>query len=386
MAKDKEVMPKDDDVYTVQQYLDYIYDYIEFYYYNKSSVYNTTIEGQDVVVDCEWLYTHSGSVGTSDYNALNNKPSINNVTLEGNKQPIDLGLASRNELFAFETEVDDHFTADEATVTALAAVVDTKADIYWRPATIELKEVMVGFGTTPTILDFSGITDVSITQMVPEYGINISRGEQSDGMDAQYLTYWWRQGDPGNVVSLVIGGYLDYYGDNVLFGGTRVLSCNTDTKVVTWDTAFLAAHSDKKIEIDSFVDYPDAQTITIAYVNGAPLPSSGKKSGRKIPGVRAPRGDSTLVGEVIMFTTVPKDGTKVDCLFNYDTTEALNASLVSAFTGLQQINILLDTVIPGFTEALNDLVGRVAALEAKVPDAPAGVTEPYVLTVDQEQT
>ena len=34
----------------------------------------------------------SGSSGTTDYNALTNKPSINGITLTGNKTPLDLGI------------------------------------------------------------------------------------------------------------------------------------------------------------------------------------------------------------------------------------------------------------------------------------------------------
>ena len=34
----------------------------------------------------------SGSSGTTDYNALTNKPSINGITLTGNKTSIDLGI------------------------------------------------------------------------------------------------------------------------------------------------------------------------------------------------------------------------------------------------------------------------------------------------------
>lgn len=40
------------------------------------------------------LATGGGSGGTSDYSALENKPSINNVTLSGNKTSADLGLVS----------------------------------------------------------------------------------------------------------------------------------------------------------------------------------------------------------------------------------------------------------------------------------------------------
>ena len=44
----------------------------------------------------EWIIATygggSGSGGTTDYNALTNKPSINGITLTGNKTPFDLGI------------------------------------------------------------------------------------------------------------------------------------------------------------------------------------------------------------------------------------------------------------------------------------------------------
>ena len=41
---------------------------------------------------------HGGGGGTSDYEDLDNKPSINNVTLSGNKTATQLGLASASDL------------------------------------------------------------------------------------------------------------------------------------------------------------------------------------------------------------------------------------------------------------------------------------------------
>lgn len=42
----------------------------------------------------KWREWAGGGGGTSDYSDLSNKPSINNVTLSGNKTNSDLGLAS----------------------------------------------------------------------------------------------------------------------------------------------------------------------------------------------------------------------------------------------------------------------------------------------------
>ena len=48
-----------------------------------------------------------GSGGTSDYSELDNKPSINNVTLSGNKTAADLGLATSSELSGKQDTIND---------------------------------------------------------------------------------------------------------------------------------------------------------------------------------------------------------------------------------------------------------------------------------------
>lgn len=61
---------------------------------------NTTVDGQQLTEDnidtllgaFMFKLNSGGSGGTTDYNALSNKPSINNVVLEGNKTLADLGL------------------------------------------------------------------------------------------------------------------------------------------------------------------------------------------------------------------------------------------------------------------------------------------------------
>lgn len=56
----------------------------------------------------KWREFSSGSSGTSDYSDLTNKPSIENVTLSGNKSASDLGLAKTSDLTGFITKsVDD---------------------------------------------------------------------------------------------------------------------------------------------------------------------------------------------------------------------------------------------------------------------------------------
>jgi hypothetical protein len=73
----------------------------------------------------EWiLQTAGGGSGTSDYSQLSNNPSINNVTLQGNKSLSDLGTYSKAEIDGMteietieliydETEDKDYFPADK---------------------------------------------------------------------------------------------------------------------------------------------------------------------------------------------------------------------------------------------------------------------------------
>lgn len=48
--------------------------------------------------DTEWVDQSGGGGGTTDYDDLTNKPSINNVTLSGNKTAAQLGLAAASDI------------------------------------------------------------------------------------------------------------------------------------------------------------------------------------------------------------------------------------------------------------------------------------------------
>jgi hypothetical protein len=54
--------------------------------------------------DLEWVNQSGGGGGTSNYNDLTNKPSINNVTLSGNKTAAQLGLQTELTIDAIPTE------------------------------------------------------------------------------------------------------------------------------------------------------------------------------------------------------------------------------------------------------------------------------------------
>lgn len=73
----------------------------------------------------------TGAAGTTTYTALTDKPSINNVALEGNKTSTDLGLQPAGS-YATVSELDDYLTIDDAianyaTKTELAGKADTTA-------------------------------------------------------------------------------------------------------------------------------------------------------------------------------------------------------------------------------------------------------------------
>ena len=73
----------------------------------------------------------TGAAGTTTYTALTDKPSINNVALEGNKTAADLGLQPAGS-YATVSELDEYLTTDDAianyaTKTELAGKADTTA-------------------------------------------------------------------------------------------------------------------------------------------------------------------------------------------------------------------------------------------------------------------
>lgn len=76
--------------------------------------------------DTEWADESGGGSGTTDYRDLENKPSIENITLSGNKSASDLGLAKTSDLSDFITKaVDDLINYYTKTQTYTKAEVDT---------------------------------------------------------------------------------------------------------------------------------------------------------------------------------------------------------------------------------------------------------------------
>ena len=84
--------------------------------------------GLDSNLSPVWVNQSGGGGGTSDYADLTNKPSINNVTLSGNKTGADLGLASATDLSTVSTTAQAAQTAAQAAQTTANDAADDAAD------------------------------------------------------------------------------------------------------------------------------------------------------------------------------------------------------------------------------------------------------------------
>lgn len=89
---------------------------------------------------------HGGSGGTTDYSDLTNKPSINNVTLSGNKTASDLGLATPSDIVQSDwNESDDTskaYIANKPTIPAAQEQADWNEADSTDPAYIKNKPTL----------------------------------------------------------------------------------------------------------------------------------------------------------------------------------------------------------------------------------------------------
>lgn len=116
---------------------------------------------------------NGGGGGTSDYSDLSNKPSINSVTLSGNKTADDLGLQNEVEIInKLETDTSLTLVADKFYVwpemSTLAVTVTSTGMYMFRFAS----------GSTPTTLTVTGATmpDSFTVEANRVYEVNIYQG------------------------------------------------------------------------------------------------------------------------------------------------------------------------------------------------------------------
>lgn len=134
----------------------------------------TTTAKSNLVVAINEAAQSGGGSGTSDYSALSNKPSINNVTLSGNKSLSDIGAASAADVADLSTRVNMLGTANFDLTTATdhyyissdgtkndstnwsAIVIDDPTRFYRLDATLG--------SNSSTILGISFFTDASLAK------------------------------------------------------------------------------------------------------------------------------------------------------------------------------------------------------------------------------
>ncbi len=130
------------------------------------------MEYYDVLL-AKQLGGNGGSGGTSDYSDLSNKPSINSVTLSGNKSAGDLGLQNQIEVIN-KTSSDTSQTLEQdkfyvwPEMSALAVTVTSTGMYAFRFTS----------GSTPTTLTVTGATmpDSFTVEANRVYEVNIYQG------------------------------------------------------------------------------------------------------------------------------------------------------------------------------------------------------------------
>lgn len=107
---------------------------------NRYESYLAKIAGQEVEVPdhpitreeayLDYIAKHSGGGGTTDYEELTHKPSINNVELSGDKSLSDLGAASEGAVAAKASQSDIAPTFSDATAYTAGDVVYYEGSLY----------------------------------------------------------------------------------------------------------------------------------------------------------------------------------------------------------------------------------------------------------------
>lgn len=135
---------------------------------------NETYDGSEA----KTINIPTGGTGTTDYNALSNKPSIGGVTIEGNKQPKDYGIAEQWQRVE-KTAGDAVFELQPNTLYVwpeMASLTVTFAS----PADVEITNEYHFFftsGASPTTLSMTGVTsDAYSIEANYKYEVSVLEG------------------------------------------------------------------------------------------------------------------------------------------------------------------------------------------------------------------
>lgn len=139
--------------------------------------------GDGLSLDNGELSATGGSGGTSDYNDLENQPSINNITLVGNKSLSDLGIAAESDIPTSGADiglgnVDNTSDLNKPISTATQAALDDKAN------TVDVYNKTTIDGMIPTGL--SDLTDDATHRVVTDTEKTTWNGKQS-ALDATQM-------------------------------------------------------------------------------------------------------------------------------------------------------------------------------------------------------
>lgn len=94
---------------------------------------------QNIIPSGQLIGTLAVGAGTTDYNALENKPQINSVTLSGNKTGADLGLVSASDL-------------------ATVATTGSYADLLDKPVYTQV--INLGYNTANKVINTTSLADI----------------------------------------------------------------------------------------------------------------------------------------------------------------------------------------------------------------------------------
>jgi hypothetical protein len=225
------------------------------------------IAGSSLSVDCEYLYKHP-SGGSGDYNALDNKPSIDGVTLVGNQVADSLGLASKGLVESLDGDMVLLRTDVDAIQENVSDLQSNKSDIYRPivPESISLADLPVGYDFIGKTIDFSSIT-ASLFESVSD--VDVIRLDRYDAGGINNQVY--QAFALGSISNHTVAGYVDCYvstimGVTEISGGTPVFLYSNTSHTISWQGDFA---TNKTYTFTAFNLYPTYTTMTDKIIEGS---------------------------------------------------------------------------------------------------------------------